>query len=358
MRAGPADAGDAWRWRNPGSAADRMANLRLRHEMLRAIRGWFHAEGFTEIETPSLARAPSPEPQFAPIPAGGGSGGKDWLITSPEFQLKRLLVGGFENIYRIGPAFRGREAGRLHNPEFTLLEWYRVDAGLDEMARDLEGIFSATRHLAPLDDQDRLAIPADPFLQPPAGAAKVFWRGPFLRATVAELFQRHLGLPLRGLVTVEGLKSAALRAGISDLLPDDFEQAFFTLWNRFEYQLGRDKPLLVEDWPAPLASLARLKPDDPTVAERMELLVGGIELANGFAELTDAAEQRRRFQQDLAQRRGRGMPDVPLDERFLGALEEGLPPCAGMALGIDRLAMLLSGAPHISGVLAFTWDER
>jgi lysyl-tRNA synthetase class 2 len=336
-----------------------MANLRVRHEMLRAIRDWFHSEGFIEIETPALARAPSPEPQFAPLTVETNGAGDGWLITSPEFQLKRLLVGGFEKIFRIGPVFRGAEVGRLHNPEFTLLEWYRVDAGLDAMARDLESIFAATKHLATARDGDgRLIVPADPFLAHQTSAAHVSLAAPFPRATVAELFERHLGMAIQGATAVAALHQAAVRAGITEPLPADFEQAFFALWNRFEHELGRAAPLLVTGWPAPLASLARLKPDDPSVAERMELLVGGIEIANGFAELTDAAEQRRRFEQDRALRRERGLPEVSLDERFLAALEEGLPPCAGMALGIDRLAMLLTSATHISEVLAFSWDER
>jgi lysyl-tRNA synthetase class 2 len=354
LRAIPGESADAWRWRRPGATASRMGNLRVRHEMLRAIRDWFHSEGFIEIETPALARAPSPEPQFAPVSAGDG-----WLITSPEFQLKRLLVGGFEKIYRIGPVFRGGEVGRLHNPEFTLLEWYRVDAGLDEMARDLESMFAVTRHLATaLDGEGNLIVPADPYLKHRTQAAHVSLAAPFPRATVADLFQRHPRMDVRGATTFSALRRAASEAGVNETLPNDFEQAFFALWNRFEHELGRDAPLLVTAWPAPLASLARLKPGDASVAERMELLVGGIELANGFAELTDAAEQRRRFELDRALRRERGLPEVPLDERFLAALEEGLPPCAGMALGIDRLAMLLTGATHISEVLAFTWDER
>jgi lysyl-tRNA synthetase class 2 len=156
------------------------------------------------------------------------------------------------------------------------------------------------------------------------------------------------------------LGRAARDAGVPDVEPPphDFEQAFFALWNRFEHRLGREAPLLVTEWPAPLASLARLKPGDPRVAERMEWIVGGIELANGFAELTDAAEQRRRFEQDRAVRRARSLPEVPPDERFLAALEEGMPPAAGMALGIDRLVMLLAGAASLAEVLPFTWDER
>jgi len=335
------ETGDALRWRRPGAAGGRMARLRLRHRVLQAVRAVLDGEGFTEIDTPVLVRAPSPEPQFAPIPAGDG-----YLITSPEFQLKRLLVGGFERIYRIGPVFRGAERGRHHNPEFTLLEWYRVGADLDALAADLERLLGRVAALS-------ARRPGTPGLDPVALGA------PLRRARVADLFAEHLGVRLQGVVTAEGLRAAALAAGVPEAaaLPADFERAFFALWGRIEPRLG-PAPLLVTHWPAPLASLARLAPDDPTVAERMELYAGGLELANGFAELTDAAEQRRRFQADLAARAAQGLPPLPLDEAFLDALAEGLPPCAGMALGLERLVMLLAGTDDIRDVLPFAWDER
>jgi lysyl-tRNA synthetase class 2 len=336
-----------------------MGRLRLRHRVARVIRDWFDREEFIEVETPALVPAPSPEPQFAPFPAGGGAGG--FLIASPEFQMKRILVGGFERIFRLGPVFRSGESGRLHNPEFTLLEWYRVGADLEAMARDLEALIAAALPLAEaLDEEGWLAVPPDPFHAAELGVARVDCRAPFARRTVAALFHEHLGMTIEDALDAPALRRAARQAGVpgAEALSDDFEQAFFALWNRFEHRLGREAPLLVTEWPAPLASLARLKPGDPRVAERMELLVGGIELANGFAELTDAVEQRRRFEQDRALRRARGLPQVPLDERFLAALEEGMPPAAGMALGFDRLVMLLAGATSIAEVLPFTWAER
>jgi lysyl-tRNA synthetase class 2 len=351
----PEDA-DAWRWRRPGAAASRMSRLRLRHRVLRALRDWLDREGFIEVDTPVLVPAPSPEPQFAPFRVGG-----EYLITSPEFQLKRLLVGGFEKIYRLGPAFRSGEVGRLHNPEFTLLEWYRVGEGLEAMARDLESLLGATLPLAEARDAEgRLLVPPDPFHAGELGSVALDCRAPFPRRSVAALFREHLGMAIEDAGDAPAFREAARRAGLpgAEELAGDFEQAFFALWNRFEPRLGREAPLLVMDWPAPLASLARLKPGDPRVAERMEWIVAGIELANGFAELTDPEEQRQRFEQDRALRRARGLPEVPLDERFLGALEEGMPPAAGMALGVDRLVMLLAGARSLAEVLAFTWGER
>jgi lysyl-tRNA synthetase class 2 len=338
-------SGDALRWRRPAQAPSRMRLLRLRHQVVRALREHFDRQDFTEVETPALARAPSPEPHFTPLAAG-----PDFLITSPEFHLKRLLVGGFEKIYRLGPVFRGGEIGRHHNPEFTLLEWYRAGADSRALAEDLAAVL---RRVAPLGAAlaAELPAPARPAPEAPPGALP--------QATMAELFRRHLGLDLRGITRGADLRAAALAAGVpgAERLSEDFERAFSTLWVEIEPRFGPE-PFLVTDWPAPLASLARLKPGDPALAERMELYAGGLELANGFAELTDPAEQRERFRANLAQRRERGLPAVPLDEAFLAALEEGLPPCAGMALGVDRLVMWVAGVDDIRRVLPFAHDER
>ena len=347
---------DAWRWRRSGSGRSRFSRLALRHRVLRAIRDWFDAEGFIEVETPAVVPAPSPEPHFTPFRAE-----RDFLITSPEFQLKRMLVGGFDKIFRLGPVFRAGEVGRLHNPEYTLLEWYRVGEGLEAMARDLESLLAVTLPLAEsLDAEGRLLVPPDPFHEAELGPAAVRGTAPFPRRTVAALFHEQLGMRIAGSRDGEELRRAAMAAGVSgaDTLTGDFEQVFFTLWNRFEHRLGRETPLLVVDWPAPLASLARLKPSDPSVAERMECIVAGIEIANGFDELVDPREQRLRFEQDCALRHERGLPELPLDEKFLGALAEGMPPAAGMALGADRLVMLLAGARSIAEVLPFAWAER
>ena len=354
---GPAhwrETGDALRWRQARGGLTRMARLHWRQRILREVRAWFDVQGFLEVDTPALVPAPSPEPQFRPIPAGAGH-----LITSPEFQLKRLLVGGFERIYRLGPAYRGAEVGAHHNPEFTMLEWYRAtaepDAGADVLACDLEGLLG---HLAPLAREAAAAVSDDAARAGLLARVDELARRPMARATVAEQFRAHLGLDIAGVTTTSGLRAAARAGGWpgAETLPAAFDDAFFTLWERIETRLG-PAPLLVSAWPAPLASLARLDPRDPSVAERLELYAGGLELANGFAELTDPVEQRRRFEADLAGRVARALPPLPLDERFLAALAEGLPPAAGMALGVDRLVMLLTGAPSIRDVLAFAHDE-
>lgn len=181
---------------------------------------------------------------------------------------------------------------------------------------------------------------------------------------MADLFRRHLGIELRGVTTAEALLAATRAAsrppanGPEVEEPTaDFDAAFSRLWVDLESHFPPE-PFLVVDWPAPLASLARLKPGDPTVAERMELYAGGLELANGFAELTDPAQQRARFEAQLAQRRALGLPSLPLDEAFLRALSDGMPPSAGMALGLDRLTMLVAGVEAIRDVLAFASEER
>jgi lysyl-tRNA synthetase class 2 len=176
--------------------------------------------------------------------------------------------------------------------------------------------------------------------------------------SVADLFRRHLGMDLRGVTTPDALRAAAREARWpeGDALPGKFEPAFSRLWIDVETHFPRE-PFLVVDWPAPLASLARLKPGDPTLAERMELYAGGLEIANGFAELTDAAEQRARFEANLVERAQLGLPPLQLDEAFLRALEDGMPPSSGMALGLDRLVMLAAGVGHIREVLPFAYDE-
>ncbi|MDH5753357.1 MAG: hypothetical protein OEZ59_13180 [Deltaproteobacteria bacterium] len=373
-------SGDALRWETDNATVSRRQFLELRHKALMLLREHFASRGYLEADTPVLVRCPSPEAVFQPIAAGEGR----YLITSPEFQLKRMLTGGFERIYRLGPVFRGGETGDRHNPEFCLLEWYRAGAGLEELSRELAALLN---RLAPLADMAAgwwKALAESSRLQTGGNAQEKTQEktqekarqkarqkiqaleelGSKCRAaelpslTVARACREALGIDIRGaeqgahlLEAVRGLPLAG------ELSPDwDFTALFSRIWLEVEQSLPAH-PLLVTEWPAPLASLARLKEDDQSVAERVELYAGGLELANGFAELTDPAEQRRRFQADLRARERAGLGLVPLDEKFLGALEEGLPPAAGMALGVDRLVMLLGGADSIREVLPFAWDE-
>ena len=274
-------------------------NLKVRAQVLRTIRAFFDARGFVEVETPVRIAAPAPEPHID-CPASG-----DWFLrASPELQMKKLLAAGLPRIYQIGPCFREGERGRRHAPEFTMLEWYRAEADYTDIAADMEALVGEvlrTRWSASL---------------------------PFARLTVREAYLRWAGWD-----------------PVADWDQDRFD---FDMATKIEPNLPKE-PLFLTDYPAPAASLARLKADDPRVAERWELYVDGMELANAFTELTDAAEQRRRFEAARAERRALGEADYPLDEEFLSALAR-MPRAGGVALGVDRLVMLACDASSIDVV--------
>lgn len=337
-------SGDALRWRRPAQSPSRMQRLRQRQHLQMRLRNWFVAEGFLEIEAPLLVPAPSPEVQFDPVSTDSG-----FLITSPEFQMKRLLVGGFEQIFALVPCFRGKEISPRHNPEFTMLEWYRANAPLEAITTDLERLLTVLLEDFPESDPALKALD---------------WTHPWPRVTVSAVFREQLHVELEPpggpLLEAASLRAAAEAAGHGSGLEgaETYEEVFFRLWDQIEPQLGRQAPVFVHDWPLPLASLAQPCPEHPGFADRVELYLNGLELGNGFGELTDPDEQRRRFMQDLRNREHAGQPEVPLDEAFLQALAQGLPPSAGMAVGFDRLVMLITGASSIREVLAFEWTER
>jgi lysyl-tRNA synthetase class 2 len=327
----PADP--AWRPR-----AD-WATLRLRAELLAQIRAFFAARRVLEVETPALSGAAITDPHLASFSTrysgpGARHGQALYLHTSPEFPMKRLLAAGSGSIYQIARVFRDGEAGRRHNPEFTLLEWYRVGLDhhglMDEVAELVKGLLAG-----------RLAL-----AQPE-------------RLSYRELFERHLRLdPHRS--RVQDLAARAARWGLS--VPPGMPLADVDPWldllltHCIEPELGQGRLSFVYDYPASQAALARLRPDDPPVGERFELYLNGVELANGFHELGDAREQCRRFEAENARRQALGLPAVPIDELLLAALDSGLPDCAGVALGLDRLVMLAAGKTSIQEVIAFPID--
>jgi elongation factor P--(R)-beta-lysine ligase len=295
---------------------DRPSILSLRSAVLRAIRGFFFSRDYIEVETPVRLAAPALEEHIDAIPAEG-----QYLRTSPELHLKRLLSEGFPRLFELGPCFRKDERGALHNPEFTMLEWYRTEAGYEDIleeTRELLCHVAATVLGASRFEYDGHSVELD-------AAWEVL--------TVRDAFRQHAGWD-----------------PVADPDPDRFD---IDLVTRVEPALERTRPAVLKDYPAALGALARLKPEDPSVAERWELYVAGIELANAFGELVDAGEQRERFRQCAGKRRAAGKEVYPLDEEFLKALARGLPPCAGIALGVDRLVMLLSGARNIAQVRAF-----
>lgn len=305
--------------------------------MLQGIRAFFAQVDVLEVETPACSFHGNTDPAIDSLRThfhgpGHVSGAPLHLHTSPEFAMKRLLAAGSGAIYQICHVFRDGEAGRLHNPEFSLLEWYRP--GFDH------------RHL--MDEVAALvqAVSARPL--------------PEQRLSYGELFHAHLDVDAHrdspGQLRARAMDLAV--PGAADLdLPDRDAWLDLLLTHCIEPRLAADTLIFVHDYPASQAALARVRAGDPPLAERFELYLGGMELANGFHELTDAAEQRRRFQAEAAQRVSQGQAPVPMDEHLLAALEAGLPDCAGVALGLDRLLMYLTGARSIQEVLAFPFDR-
>ena len=323
-------------WRNPDlrrlGRVDLTERLRARARAQAAVRDWFGQMGFLEIETPSIVRNPGMDvhlaapgvvdldgPSLAPQRPGA------WLITSPEYHLKRAVAAGHPRVFELARCFRAGERGARHQPEFTMLEWYRAWASLDDVLRDTEAV---VRSVCALVGGRALAR---------RGGREVPLRAPFARITVREAFARWC---------------PEVRDPIA-LARDDEEAYYALLSDRIEPALGWDAPVFLTRYPACHASLARVCDDDPTVALRAELYVAGLELCNAFDELTDPVEQRRRFEDDQRTRAARGLPVYPLDEPFLAALEAGMPPSAGNALGFDRLLMLATGSDAIDDVVAF-----
>ncbi|HJL16172.1 MAG TPA: EF-P lysine aminoacylase EpmA [Sandaracinaceae bacterium LLY-WYZ-13_1] len=314
----PAPDGEWARMHREGGRV--LNHLRTRARVSRAIRAFFDERGFLEVETPAAVPSPGLDLHLSAPGVTGLADEPRWLATSPEYQMKRLLAGGLRRIYQLGRVYRRDERGPLHEPEFTMLEWYRAFAGSDAIADDTERLVASVARAV----TGGTALPG----------REVDVTPPWERVRLAELFERRTGEPLER------------------VLPD--EERFFRLWvDRVEPGLGRPRPVLVTHWPASMASLARLHPLDPRWADRVEAYVDGVELSNGFGELVDPVEQRARLERDREARAAAGREAYPVDERFLAALEEGLPPSAGNALGVDRLVMLVGGAAHIEDVLAF-----
>ncbi|MCD6497407.1 MAG: EF-P lysine aminoacylase GenX [Deltaproteobacteria bacterium] len=324
------------------SGRSRRALIELRARMTAAFRAGLDRRGYIEIHSPVLVRSPGTDPNIEPISVPGWG----YLATSPEFQLKRLLVGGFERIYSVGPAFRADERGPHHNPEFVIAEWYHVGVGYLEFAEETEAF------LAELAQDVTGSMVVD------TAWGRLDLTPPWPRLTIAQAFERLAGMPFS--MDRDHMYESARQQGM--IVPDDadWQELFFRVFvERIEPNLGGDRPVFLMDWPEPLAALARTRTNDDgqTVAERFEIFAGGIELANAYGELTEAREQSRRFQRDLDRRRGLGRPAYPGDDRLVAALEEGLPSCSGIALGMDRLAMLLFGCGSIEDVMAFTIEE-
>ncbi len=290
--------------------------LKLRSDVLQAIRGFFLARDFIEVNTPVRLPAPALEEFIDAVPSGDL-----YLRTSPELHMKRLLVEGMSRIFQMGPCFRHGERGHLHSPEFTMLEWYRTNADYETILHDTEALIrEVTRSVR---GSSTLTF----------GGTTIDVDHPWERVSVANAFRQY--------------------AGWDPVSCFDADRFDMDLINKVEPSLPRDRGVVLIDYPVEVAALARRSPDDPRVAERWELYLGGVELANAFSELTDAAEQRRRFEECASERAVAGRDVYPLDRPFLMALEKGMPPSGGIALGVDRLILLLAGTTNIGGVIPF-----
>lgn len=341
-------------WWRPESYAEALSRLRARRAVAEAVRQWFGTEDFLEVETPALQISPGLEPHLNAFaidleePFGQG-GRRLYLHTSPEFTMKKLLVAGLPRIFQLARVFRNGERAPTHHPEFTMLEWYRAEPDWRRIVADCEGLL-------------RAAVDAVP---PHLGNRKLRWNGheadPHAEweiLTVEEAFRRHAGIDLLATAPDPSapdagrLAAEARSIGIAPQPGDLWDDIFFRIFlDRIEPKLGIGRPTVLYGYPASMAALARIDPEDPRVAQRFEVYVCGLELANAFVELTDAEEQRRRFEADMDLKERLYGYRYPIDEDFLAALSHGMPPSAGIALGFDRLVMLATGAERIEDVL-------
>jgi elongation factor P--(R)-beta-lysine ligase len=326
---------------------NRRNNLLRRGKTIQGIRQYFLREGFVEIETPCLVPSPGMEPHLVAlevlVTGPDGAQKKMYLHTSPEYYMKKLLARGWDKIFQICRVFRDGELGDTHEVEFTMLEWYRTHADYRKIMEDCEGLL----HYLSLEvlGKTRLSYQGKIIdLSPPAE-----------RVSVARAMKIHGGVDIQknsdGPSLLEEAKSRGYRCEPGGVY--SFDEVFFKIFlEEVEPRLGTSKPTFLYEYPASMAALARLNPENPLWAERFELYVAGLELANAFSELVDPVEQRRRFESEQRLRAALKKPFYPIDEELLEALSR-MPPSAGIALGVDRLMMLLCDAPRIQEVLAF-----
>jgi elongation factor P--(R)-beta-lysine ligase len=356
---------DSDEWRPSAS----LEQLRLRSRLLSAVRRFFDARGYWEVDTPIVSRERVVDPHLDPFlvtgeceiapdpPAKGASPARLYLHTSPEFSMKRLLAAGADAIYQIAHVFRHGELGKLHNPEFTMVEWYRVGDTHHDQMRVVEELVVDLWN----DAMDQCAhskcgtVPSPKVIETPAVP-----QFPFLRTTYREAFVRHAGVDVIPMETPQ-LAAWAGGRGLSPppgLTVEDRDGWLnWLLAELVEPHLGCDRPEFLIDYPASQAALARVRPDDPPVAERFELYVRGIELCNGYHELGDADEILKRIEAESTRRGHEGQPRLAEPARFLASMRAGLPECSGVALGFDRLMLVATDAKTIGDVIPFSFER-
>jgi elongation factor P--(R)-beta-lysine ligase len=316
-----------------------------RARIVAALRQFFAAQDFVEVETSALVPSPGNETHLhafaTDLVTPAGSRERLYLRTSPEFACKKLLAAGERRIVEFARSYRNRERGALHHPEFTLVEWYRVQEPYEMLMGDCAGILALAADVAGTQQFVFRGQNVDPFAAPE-------------RLTVVDAFARHAGIDLRALLPPKpaaDFAAAVAKVGVRTAADDSWGDIFSrVLVEKVEPALGRGRATILYEYPAVQSPLARPKPSDPRLAERFELYACGVELANGFGELTDAVEQRRRLEEQMAEKQRIYGERYPIDEDFLAALA-AMPPASGVALGLDRLVMLATGATHIDQVL-------
>jgi lysyl-tRNA synthetase class 2 len=337
-------------WWHPDQFAQRKGNLEARQRVIASLRAYFAEQDFAEVQTPSLQISPGGEVHVQAFAtelrdARGGAAQRLYLHTSPEFAMKKLLVAGMPRLYQLAHCFRNGERSSLHHPEFLMLEWYRAKADLAAIMQDCVTLVRAAAKASSRAIFSFNGLDCDPFKE---------WK----TLTVPEAFRCYAGMDLLATapeprapdakLLAKEAKRIGVRAGAGDTWDDLF---FRILGEKIESHLGKGQPTFLCDYPVSMAALARPKESDPRLAERMELYICGVELANGFFELTDADEQARRLKADMALKEKLYGTSWPVDEDFIAALRFGMPDAAGIALGVDRLIMLCAGAAHIEDVL-------
>lgn len=333
------------KWWLPHKFAEKRENLKQRQRVIRAIRAYFDGRDFDEVETPILQICPVMDAHIRAFGTDlrgvdGEISRKVYLHTSPEFAMKKLIVAGVERLYQICHVFRNCEGSPRHSPEFTMIEWYRANADYTDIMRDCENLLREVAKACGVTQYRYKNFTCDPFEE-------------FQCLTVCDAFREYAGIDLEAyLDDREGFQKAISALGLHTARDDGWDDLFFRVMDaKIEPFLGMGRPTFLCDYPVAMASLSRRKKDDPRFAERFELYVCGIELANAFSELTDAAEQRVRFKEEMDMKERLYGERYPVDEDFLHAIEHGLPESGGIALGIDRLVMLACGEEKISNVL-------
>lgn len=332
-------------WWHPDRFEERADALVRRADMVKSLREFFDRRGYVEVDTPALQVSPGMEPHLTAFETSlgepGGGRRPVYLHTSPEFAMKKLLAAGMQRIFQLARVFRDGERTARHHPEFSMLEWYRTGAGWRDIAEEAAAFVRTS---------------CGPVVQ--RGDVSCDLTRPWEFLSVQDAFERHAGIDLLATASdpldpdTDMLCMFADGLGIRTAETDTWEDIFFRIYlERVEPQLGVGTATVLHSYPASLAALARLSPEDGRVSDRFEIFICGLELANGYGELTDAAEQRRRFETMTQQRVAEGRAPYPVDEDFLAALESGIPDCAGIALGFDRLVMLAAGAERIDDVL-------